>query len=155
MIKVLVVSDSHGDVDNMCLAVDLEQPQLVLHLGDGWRDADLLAERYPDLPIEKVAGNCDYHVYEPTVRLLLIGGRRVMMCHGHTLGVKTDIAIVLREAQRLKADVALFGHTHKTFDDIRAGIVLHNPGSIGSRARPTYGILTFEDGVCRTSLHNL
>ena len=55
--KVLVVSDSHGNVENMCRAVELERPRMLLHLGDGWRDAALVAQRYPDLPMEKVPGS--------------------------------------------------------------------------------------------------
>lgn len=154
-IKVLVVSDSHGDVENMCRAVERERPQMVLHLGDGWRDAELLMERYPDLPMEKVPGNCDYRVYEPAERLIMIGGKRVLLCHGHTQGVKTDLGMLLRTALERDADVVLFGHTHKPFDDIRRGVVMLNPGSIGNYARPTYGTLTFADGKCRTALHIL
>ncbi|MBQ9648098.1 MAG: YfcE family phosphodiesterase [Oscillospiraceae bacterium] len=146
--KVLVVSDSHGDVENMCRAVEREQPRMLLHLGDGWRDAELLAERYPDLPIEKVAGNCDFRAGEPAVRVIMIAGKRIMLCHGHTLGVKTNLSMLLREAIERKADAALFGHTHEPFVDIRAGVVMLNPGSVGNYRRPTYGTLSFEDGKC-------
>ena len=153
--KVLVVSDSHGDVENMCRAVELERPRMVLHLGDGWRDADILAARYPDLPLEKVPGNCDFRSREPAVRLLLIGGKLVMICHGHTLGVKTDLGMLLREALERKADAVLFGHTHTPFVDIRNGVVMLNPGSIGSCGRPTYGTLTFREGKCLPATHLL
>ena len=153
--KVLVVSDSHGDVENMCRAVELEQPRMVLHLGDGWRDADILAQRYPDLPLEKVPGNCDFRSRDPAVRLLMIADKLVMMCHGHTLGVKTNLTLLLREALERKADAVLFGHTHETSVDIRAGVVMLNPGSIGSYRRATYGILTFEGGRCLPATHVL
>ena len=32
--KILVLSDSHGNMENMVRAVDLTQPRLILHLGD-------------------------------------------------------------------------------------------------------------------------
>lgn len=153
--KVLVVSDSHGDVENMCRAVEREQPRMVLHLGDGWRDADILAQRYPDLPLEKVPGNCDYRSRENAVRTILIAGKLVMMCHGHTLGVKTNLSMLLREALEQKADAMLFGHTHEPFVDIRNGVVMLNPGSIGSYRRATYGTLTFEGGKCIPATHLL
>ena len=42
MKKVLVLSDSHGDVDAMERAVARERPDLILHLGDLCRDFDEL-----------------------------------------------------------------------------------------------------------------
>ena len=57
LMKVLVVSDSHGDIESLCRAAERERPDLALHLGDGWRDAELLARRYPDLPVEQVTWN--------------------------------------------------------------------------------------------------
>lgn len=153
--KILVVSDSHGDVENMCRAVELERPRMALHLGDGWHDAEALARRYPDLPIEKVPGNCDFRAHESAVRLITLMDRLVMLCHGHTLGVKTNLSLLLREAVERGAHVALFGHTHEPFVDIRGGVVMLNPGSIGSGARPTYGTLTFRDGKCIPATHIL
>ena len=35
--KYLVLSDSHGNVDNMVRAVELVKPHGIIHLGDGWR----------------------------------------------------------------------------------------------------------------------
>lgn len=153
--KVLVVSDSHGDVENMCRAADLTRPKLVLHLGDGWRDAELFSRRFPDLPLEKVPGNCDYRVQEPAERLLLLGGKLVMICHGHTQGVKSDLGMLLRSALENKAEAVLFGHTHRPFVDIRSGVIMLNPGSIGSYSRPTYGTLSFRDGKCLPATHVL
>lgn len=153
--KVLVVSDSHGDVENMCRAVEREQPRMVLYLGDGWHDATLLQERYPELPLERVPGNCDYRQTEPAERVLLLGGKLVFLCHGHTQGVKSELSMLLRTALEHKADVALFGHTHKPFVDIRRGVMLLNPGSIGSFGRPSYGTLTFENGGCIPATHLL
>ena len=40
--RVLVVSDSHGNVDNMVRAVEWVQPDYVLHLGDCQRDLEAL-----------------------------------------------------------------------------------------------------------------
>ena len=42
--KYLVLSDSHGNVDNMVRAVELVKPQGIIHLGDGWRDVEELRE---------------------------------------------------------------------------------------------------------------
>ena len=152
---VLVVSDSHGNVENMCRAVELVRPALLLHLGDGWRDVPALARRFPELPVEQVPGNCDFRADERAERVVEIGGKRVLLCHGHTFGVKTDLGMPLRAALERGVDAALFGHTHKPLVDIRRGVVLLNPGSIGNRVRPTYGTLTVADGKCVGATHVL
>ena len=150
--KILVVSDSHGAVENLRRAVERERPELALHLGDGWHDAEALRRRYPELPLEQVPGNCDFRNAGTAVRVLELEGKRVMLCHGHTLGVKSGLGILLREAQERGADVALFGHTHKPFVELRGGVLLFNPGSIGDYRRPTYGTLLVGDGRCYPSL---
>ena len=153
--KVLVVSDSHGEVGNMLLAAELVRPQLLIHLGDGWRDVQRLRRLLPELPCEQVPGNCDYRVHEPAERILELEGKRVYLCHGHTQGVKTDLAMVLRTAMERGAEVLLFGHTHKPFVDIRSGVVMLNPGSISAPLRPTCGTLTFENGTCTAATRML
>ena len=62
--KYLVLSDSHGNVDNMVRAVELVKPQGIIHLGDGWRDVEELRELFPSLPLEHVPGNCDFGRFE-------------------------------------------------------------------------------------------
>ena len=41
-------------------AVEWERPDAILHLGDRERDAERLGERFPELPLLAVPGNCDY-----------------------------------------------------------------------------------------------
>jgi hypothetical protein len=132
----------------MARAVEREHPDMALHLGDGWRDAEELCRRCPGLRVEKVPGNCDARVRESALRVLDVGGKRVMLCHGHTLGVKADLNRLLYAALEQGADAALFGHTHRPYVDIVRGVVLLNPGSIGDARRPTYGTLTVADGKC-------
>lgn len=52
--KVLVFSDSHGNETNMITAIEQEAPDMVLHLGDCWEDAQELRWIYPELAIEQV-----------------------------------------------------------------------------------------------------
>ena len=42
--KILVLSDSHGNLSNMVRAVDQSAPRMILHLGDCWRDGEKLHE---------------------------------------------------------------------------------------------------------------
>ena len=57
--KILVLSDSHGNIDNMIRAVERESPRAIFHLGDCWRDGQRLHQRFPGIPFEQVPGNCD------------------------------------------------------------------------------------------------
>ena len=47
MKRVLVLSDSHGNVGNMIRAVKREEPDMILHLGDCVVDADALRMLQP------------------------------------------------------------------------------------------------------------
>ena len=59
MKRVLVLSDSHGNVNNMILAVRREKPEMIIHLGDCWADAEQLQKKCTGIPFEQVPGNCD------------------------------------------------------------------------------------------------
>jgi len=144
--KVLVLSDSHGNIPNMVRAVEREAPRMVLHLGDCWRDGERLRDRFPELPMEQVCGNCDFHSTHPVERQLLLGGRQVLMCHGHTYGVKQSLLAARLAAEEQNLDLFLFGHTHKPLVDMQGKTMFLNPGSIGDYSRPTYGVVTVENG---------
>ena len=72
--KILVLSDSHGNIDNMARAVELIRPRHILHLGDCLRDAQALHERFPDIPMDTVPGNCDWGSFDTPERLLEFDG---------------------------------------------------------------------------------
>ena len=143
--KILVFSDSHGNTENMIRAVEAEDPHMLLHLGDGWRDAERLHDRFPHLEFHQVPGNCDIRP-EAAEQLLFIEDFRVLLCHGHTYGVKQSLLRAGYEAELQNLDLFLFGHTHTPFVDLRGKTWFLNPGSIGDRFRPTYGVVTAAPG---------
>ena len=49
LLKILVFSDSHRYTGGMIQAIEEQQPDLVVHLGDLQRDAEELALLYPKL----------------------------------------------------------------------------------------------------------
>ena len=144
--KLLVLSDSHGNVDNMARAVELTQPRHILHLGDCQRDAQALHERFPDLPMDTVPGNCDWGSFDQPERLLEMGGVRIFMLHGHTRNVKSSPMSALYAAKEYGAQVLLFGHTHVPLVDNDGTLLTLNPGAAGDRLHPTCGILTIDNG---------
>ena len=144
--KILVLSDSHGNLGNMVRAVEAEVPRMILHLGDCWRDGERLHDLFPDIPFQQVPGNCDFRPTEPAQRLLFLEDKRVLMCHGHTYVVKQSLLTAGYTAEEEHLDLFLFGHTHRPLVDMRGKTLFLNPGSIGDHFRPTYGVVTLENG---------
>ena len=73
--KLLVVSDVHGDLDALERAVDAEaDADAVIFLGDGLREAEDLQDMRPELKIYSVRGNCDYASFAPPDGLAAFGG---------------------------------------------------------------------------------
>ena len=144
--KILVLSDSHGNISNMARAVEQEAPHMIFHLGDCWRDAEHLQDRFPHIPLQQVPGNCDFRPDEPTEQTLCLEDKRILLCHGHTFGVKSSLLRAGYTAEEKDLDAFLFGHTHSPLVDLRGKTLFLNPGSIGDRLRPTYGVLTLERG---------
>jgi putative phosphoesterase len=144
--KILVLSDSHGNVENMVRAVDLVQPRQIFHLGDCWGDAQKLSRLFPEIPLEQVPGNCDCRPGEPLERLLFEEDFRVLLCHGHTYGVKQSLMSAGYAAEEQNLDLFLFGHTHRPLWDLRGKTIFLNPGSIGDYRAPTYGVVRMENG---------
>ncbi len=146
MKRILVLSDSHGNVNNMVIAVRNEKPDMIIHLGDCWADAEQLLKKFPEILLERVPGNCDCpQAFEE--RVLMIEGKRVLICHGHTFNVKAGYLGLSMGAQAEHADAALFGHTHCVYQDFYQGITYLNPGSIGAPpygVPPSYGILRID-----------
>ena len=144
--KILVLSDSHGNVSNMIQAVKKEMPRMVLHLGDCWRDGERLHDYFPDLPFEQVPGNCDFRSSQAQEKLLFLEDTRMLICHGHTYGVKQSLMAAGLAAEEKNLDLFLFGHTHEPMVDKRGKTLFLNPGSIGSSYQPSYGVVTLENG---------
>ena len=144
--KILVLSDSHGNLTNMEQAVERTNPNLIVHLGDCWRDGERLHEHFPEIPLEQVPGNCDFRPGEPAEKLLILRDKRILICHGHTYGVKQSLLNAGYAAEQQALDLCPFGHTHRPLVDMRGRTLFLNPGSIGDYAHPFYGVVTIENG---------
>lgn len=144
--KILVLSDSHGNLENMIWAVEKESPRMIFHLGDCWRDGERLHDRFSEIPFHQVPGNCDFRPAEPAEQLLFLEDKRILICHGHTYGVKQSLLTAGYSAEEQNLDLFLFGHTHRPLVDKRGKTLFLNPGSIGDFHTPFYGVITLTDG---------
>lgn len=157
--NILLLSDSHGHPDYIRAAVEVARPDCILFAGDGLRDVREVAPEL-SVPICAVRGNCDYGF--PAVgyaeeELLTLSGVRILLAHGHTLGVKHGLGRAIAYASQREADVLVFGHTHEVFEqylypeasssDSRNSrpLLLCNPGSVGMYPHD-FGTLAIRDG---------
>ena len=147
--KILIVSDSHGDAAALRTAVEREKPDRVFHLGDLCADAQRLASEYPELPVEGVAGNCDAYsaAKGPEQQLVEAEGVRFFLTHGHRFHVKLGTMLLEREGRSAGADVICFGHTHRAVCTRRNGVWMVNPGTAGGvNAKATCAVAELEQG---------
>ena len=136
----------------MAAAAAREQPDMILHLGDGFRDCAALRQRVPSVPITALAGNCDRGADAPEQFCDEVEGVKIFACHGHRYGVKTTLLHLFYAAQEQAATLCLYGHTHIARCEVLRGMQFLNPGPC-SGLRPGYGIIEIENGhaVCRTA----
>lgn len=129
--KILVLSDTHGETSAAVRIIRNEKPQHVIHLGDCVRDAEDLARSFPYLPICSVAGNNDFFCDVPKEKIIFLEGHSLFLCHGHTTGVKGgNLHLQITRALQGGCRVSLFGHTHSPYLKEENGVLLLNPGSL-------------------------
>lgn len=151
--KVLVMSDTHGYIFNAKRAIEKNRDvELVIHLGDYFRDALQLSQLYPDIKFEYIYGNCDFGIDNISPdRTIEILGKRIFITHGHKYSVKWSYDNILAKASLEKADAVLFGHTHVSVIDYVKNTLIINPGSISesrSSNPESYAILEItEDDI--------
>ena len=145
--KVLVFSDSHGALNlaNEMLRKEKEC-SLVFFLGDGIEEAEKIKERYPDKKFMLVKGNNDMYSQVDTEAYKYVEGLTIMSCHGHKLDVRFSLRKLLDVAEAVRANIALYGHTHKSgmYNDPLTGICAINPGAL---CEGKYAVLTIEKGA--------
>lgn len=126
--KLLVLSDSHGVISYMRSAIIKEKPDVVVHLGDCVGDSERLREFFPDIRLLSVKGNNDW-IGAPLEVVFLTDFGKIYMCHGHMLGVKSDLSNLIYTARGRGCSIALYGHTHRQHIEICDGVTVVNPGA--------------------------
>lgn len=151
MIRVLVMSDSHGDEDNVRWALE-KHPDVarVIHLGDGRAEQQIVMEASPRNLC--VAGNCDWYSDAPVRQVVEISGAAMLLTHGHEYRVKYRLDTLAYAAEAAGVKAALFGHTHRQANIFAGNVYLINPGSIRAGE---YAILNIQDGRIETELRKL
>ena len=151
--KVLVVSDTHGNIENA--KIILEQViskgvEVVLHCGDYVSDARLIQKCYPEIQVYSVYGNCDVGFGGAYSEVVTLDGVSIYMSHGHKYGVKWgDYEEMIIDALAHEASIAVCGHSHEAYLESQQDVLIMNPGSLTlprDSKYPSYGILEIRDG---------
>ncbi len=128
--RILVVSDTHGDLSTLMNVVN-SQPtaEVIVHCGDGEEQYMFLKDNYKDKMVVGVRGNCDWGSSLPGVEYIKVCGKKIMITHGHLYDVKSGYYRIISAAREEKVDILLFGHTHIPTTMYEDGLYIMNPGS--------------------------
>jgi uncharacterized protein len=145
MVKILIVSDSHGSAEMLEKVERLhgQEVSLILHCGDSE-----LSESDPAIKnFKSVKGNCDFYGDFPEDETHEISGIKIFVTHGHLYSVKTTLANLFYKAKETGADIVCFGHSHLLGVEMIEDVLFLNPGSIRlprGRKERTYIILELD-----------
>ena len=129
IMKIVIVSDSHGEVDLLRRIVSQHgDADVFLHAGDSQ-----LPEEYLH-PFVSVRGNSDVFLPYPAFRILKTPYGNFYCEHGHLRGKATPGFVKLNQCVGY-----IYGHTHIKKDELIDGIRFINSGSLTRPRDDDYG----------------
>lgn len=145
MIRVAVISDTHNNIAKVCEAIRQEQPDMIIHLGDHDRDAVAIQEKFPDIPLHSVCGNCDAAAIAPVEDTIEIGPVTAFITHGHMYDVRWGTDRLVYAAMEEKAEIAMYGHTHIPEHAMVGNVTVLNPGTAGQGKKLTWALVSVQE----------
>lgn len=153
MLRILIMSDSHGRNENVELAIEqvreeIGEFQMLIHLGDVGDAREI--ESLAGVPCYIVRGNTDYDAKLLNANVIEAGGHRIFATHGHLYQVDMRLDLLRLAALENDCDIAMYGHTHVPYlEEDPDDITILNPGSISkprqSDHRYTYMVMEIDD----------
>lgn len=143
--RILVVSDSHGDFNTLDMVVK-SQPtaDVIVHCGDGAREVNRIKNIYPERFVVAVRGNCDLASSLPDEEFFSVSSKNIFVSHGNRQQVKFGTDAICHKACSIGADILLFGHTHIPVAEYENGLYIMNPGALRG-VYGTFGIIDITD----------
>ena len=140
--KAAVFSDTHHNTAPMLEALRRCRPDVIIHLGDHDRDTLCIEEEFPDIPLYRVCGNCDFAPIAPLADIVPLGPVKALICHGHSYNVDWgELDSLAYAAEERGCKLAMFGHTHQAMQGQLGGVTLLNPGTAGKGRRLTWALV--------------
>ena len=153
MLRILIMSDSHGRNENVELAIaqvreEIGEFQMLIHLGDVGDAREL--ESLAGVPCYIVRGNTDYDAKLLNANVIEAGGHRIFATLGHLYQVDMRLDLLRFAALENNCDIAMYGHTHVPYlEEDPDDITILNPGSISKPRqadhRYTYMVMEIDD----------
>ena len=153
MLRILIMSDSHGRNENVELAIaqvreEIGEFQMLIHLGDVGDAREL--ESLAGVPCYIVRGNTDYDAKLLNANVIEAGGHRIFATHGHLYQVDMRLDLLRFAALENNCDIAMYGHTHVPYlEEDPDDVSILNPGSISKPRqadhRYTYMVMEIDD----------
>lgn len=154
--RVLVVSDSHGDREILVELVERYKDEVdqLFHCGD----SELEATDSVWDSMMTVKGNMDFTNEYALTQVADVQNERIFMAHGHRLDVNYTMQELVYAAKEVNAALAFYGHTHIAKIEKIDNIVVVNPGSIseprGRYSVPTYAIVESNEHQIGVTYYN-
>lgn len=155
MLRILIMSDSHGRNENVELAIaqmreEIGEFQMLIHLGDVGDAREI--ESLAGVPCYIVRGNTDYDAKLLNANVIEAGGHRIFATHGHLYQVDMRLDLLRFAALENDCDIAMYGHTHVPYlEEDPDDVTILNPGSISKPRqadhRYTYMVMEIDDEV--------
>jgi uncharacterized protein len=153
--KLLVVSDSHGEVvklEGLLSKLSGRYDQLV-HLGD--RSYDIVSLQSMTRDTILVKGNIELdmpHTQDTAIyeKLFEADNVKILATHGHRFSVHCTMAFLKKEAQKQNVRMVLYGHTHRRDSTEENGILYFNPGAFKDG---NYGLVTLDNSRIISAEH--
>ena len=156
--RVGIVSDSHGEIENLRKAarwlIDNQNVEVIIHLGDNYDDTSVLENL--GVRIVKVPGVFSGYYQDADIPNRVVetfNGRKVLITHTeccHENDLPDDIKpeeLVSKKA----VDVVLYGHTHIPRIEQRQSALYINPGHLKTEDKkgypPTIAVVDFKDQI--------
>jgi putative phosphoesterase len=150
MRKILVISDTHGYLDNYEKVIKQnKEADYIIHLGDVCGDEKYIQWSVP-YAVKILRGNNDWNRELADKVVFDMYGHRIFATHGHRYGVfGSDVTRLVYAALQEDCDIIMYGHTHVPVIDEGEEYTLINPGSLTyprqSGKKPSYILMTMED----------
>lgn len=141
--KILVFSDSHGYEGKVYTMLERERDaDYCFFLGDGIREAQEAQRAYTHISFILVRGNNDLFSQCDDIAYKCIDGVTFVACHGDAFSVRTGLYSLIKKAQSVMAQVALYGHTHIP-SAAEGPVTTVNPGAL---FKGEYCVITTDRG---------
>lgn len=125
--EILITSDLHGETLKL-EKLKAQYPNITTHLDAG--DSNLSITELNKYNVTSVRGNMDSDLNLNIHEILTIDNKKILLIHGHTVGVKSGLLSLYETAVSIEANIVIFGHTHEPYMKRVDNILFINPGSL-------------------------